>query len=161
MLKQEYTIEELIKAEEEMDKIVMNKFMQFVSNPDKNSFLENEYKPKNIWQIEYVVSLTSGYARYGTKPDAVDDDLLQSIQDRIKFSLDDVLFYIDDPVAFERNYRIELVPHALNLEHLNENSVMEFAERGYIKQIMKKYYDNPEYDYETAIEDMAELLKIA
>lgn len=161
MFKEEYTIEELIKAEWEMQDIVANKFLQFIADDDNRSFLIKEYRTTNQSRIKYLVEDAAEFAGCGVTQGEVDMDAFQYILNGIKFSLEDILDYIDNPQEFESHFKLELYPHILNFENLNENSVRAFAEREYVKQIMKKYKEIPGYDFKAAMEDMTGLMKVA
>ncbi|EEQ57893.1 hypothetical protein CBFG_01603 [Clostridiales bacterium 1_7_47FAA] len=161
MFKKEYTIDELMKAENDMQNFVADKFLQYVSDDENRRFLAKEYKTLNPNRIKYLVEDAAEFAGCGMTQGEVDTDAFQHIFDGIKFSIEDILGYIDDPQEFKNYFNIELYPHILNFENLNENSVRAFAEREYVKQIMKKYKEIPGYDFKTAMEDMTKLMKAA
>lgn len=161
MSKQEYTIEELIKAEGKMQYFIADEFLRFVANDDNLDFLMKEYKTSNPEKIKQLVIAVEQNIEWGLPLDAMHIDYAQSFFEGIKFSLEDILAYIDDPKEFEAEYKMELSPHVLNFQYMNEYCVREFVEREYVKQIMKKFKEIPGYDFKTAMEDMTELMKAA
>lgn len=161
MSKQEYTIEELIKAEGKMQYFIADEFLRFVANDDNLDFLMKEYKTSNSEKIKQLVIIAAQNVEWGLPLDAVHVDYAQSCFEGIKFSLEDILAYIANPQEFKSDYRVELSPHVLNFQYMNECCVRELVEREYVKQIMKKYKEIPGYDFKTAMENMTELVKAA